>query len=955
MTNFYTREEAKAATLDYFNGDELATNVWLSKYAMQDKDGNYLEKTPTDMHWRLANELARIEASYYTGDYRKNELSDYGKRRAELTKERIFDLLDGFARVIPQGSIMSVLGDPNTVASISNCVVIEKPFDSYGGILFTDQQLAQLYKRRAGVGVDISTLRPRETPVLNAAKSSTGAVSFMERFSGTTREVSQLGRRGAAIITLDIRHPDIEAFIDIKRDLTKVTGANISVMVTDSFMTAVKDDTDFTLQWPVDSDNPTITRTVKATELWAKLISAARDNAEPGIIFRDTMANYTTCNNYGPPFEFITTNPCLPAFAEVVGMDGNIRFGDLKIGDIIWAKGGWTTVLRKWSNGVKPVYKYTFRNGNTFTGTDEHKIVTRYGKAPVDTCYTDNIEAETYGGFDTIETKEYLGDFEVFNIEVSNATHTFWSGGVNVSNCSEIGMGNDSCRLLAVNLFHAVVKPYAKGVYLDTDLLYETFYEAQRLMDDVVDLEIESIYRILAKIEQDPEPDYIKAVERRTWLALLHSGEKGRRTGLGFTALGDTLAALGVRYDEGQPFVAEIMRTKFRAEWDASIDMAIERGAFPAFDRAIETTHGFWQELKDEFPEIYARNLQYGRRNISISTVAPTGSLSMLAKLTNRHNTSGGVEPVFALSYTRRKKVNPSDKDVQIDFVDATGDAWQHFEVFHAGLQEWATVNGVKDLKAAVVDSPYYQATANEIDWIERVRLQGLIQRYTTHSISSTLNLPNDVTDAEVSEIYMALYEHGCKGGTIYRDGCRTGVMIKDTPTEVTTINKNDAPKRPAELPAIVANTSVQGNNWVVVIGLLGDNPYEIFAFPHSRINCTDGVVTKLGGGSYTLTCNDKMIIENIPADMTTDEQRALTRLISLALRHGADVKYIVEQLGKAGGTVADFTAAINRIIKRTLPDGTEIKAKCGDCGSTTVVLQEGCLSCYQCGSSKCG
>ena len=666
----YSREDVLEAALLYFGGDELAATTWVNKYCMINEDHQFLELTPDDMHERMAREFYRIEHDYQQVKTDKSNLSEYGQRRKPLKESVIFELFKDFKYLIPQGSVMALLGNPHLTGSLSNCVVIDSPVDSYGGIFYTDQQIAQLCKRRCGVGFDLSTIRPKGLAVHNAAGTSSGIVSFMERFSNTTREVSQNGRRGALMLTIDIAHPDIVEFITVKQDLTKVTGANLSVRVSDAFMQAVHSGDDFTLHWPINSEKPIISKTINARELWSTIIKAAHHTAEPGIIYWDKQHIYSTSSVY-PEFENASTNPC-----------------------------------------------------------------------------------------------------------------------------SEIAMQpNDSCRLMALNLFSFIKQPFTSEARFNHDLFYEVVYEGQRLMDDLVDLELEHVNKIIEKIANDPEPGHIKHVEADTWNHLHSNGKKGRRTGLGFTALADTLAALGVKFDSDQALdlVQQIMATKCKAEFDSSVDMAIERGAFEAFDPEIEKTSAFVTFLEKEFPETYERMMTHGRRNISISTVAPTGTVSLLAL------TSSGIEPVFMLSYKRRRKAS-EQSDKESTFIDASGDRWEEFDVYHAKLEEWKALYPKKSIE----ESPYAGATAPEIDWQKRIELQALIQRYVTHSISSTINLPASTTVEEVDEIYRQAWRQGLKGITVYRDGSRTGVLVSQDEKKEEDIIETKAPKRPKELLAKV-------------------------------------------------------------------------------------------------------------------------------------------------------
>ncbi len=842
----YTFDEVKKATLKYFNGDELATSIWMNKYALKDKNDNYLELTPEDMHRRMAKEFARIEALYGQPEV-KEGLSEYGKKRTPLTEEKIFNYFHRFKYVIPQGSIMFGLGNREVIASLSNCVVVPAPYDSYGGIMYTDQQLAQLFKRRCGVGFDLSKLRPKNTRVSNAARTTTGAVSFMHRFSFTTREVAQNGRRGALMLTMDIAHPDIEDFITVKQDLTKVTGANISVRLSDEFMKAVVNNDNYKLRWPIDSDQPKITREVNAKELWNKIIKSAHNTAEPGLIFWDRQHYYSTSSIY-PGFKNESTNPC-----------------------------------------------------------------------------------------------------------------------------SEIAMqGGDSCRLIAVNLYSFVKNPFTPEAEFDYEKFYEVIYETQHLMDNLVDLELESIERILAKIDADPEPEKIKRVERETWEMLYEAGKKGRRTGLGFTALADAVAALGLHFDSDEALekIDSIMRTKLRAEFESSIDMAIERGAFEAFDPKYEEKSEFVQMMKEEFPDLYERMMKYGRRNISISTVAPTGSLSILAQ------TSSGIEPVFMLSYKRRKKVNPNDPNARVDFVDANGDAFEEFTVYHHKLKDWMEITGEEDISK----SPYYGSTAPEIDWLKRVKMQAVVQKYTTHSISSTINLPSNVSVDMVGKIYIEAWKQGLKGITVYRDGSRSGVLVADDKKkedkktiETKTLEAPVFPKkRPKKLEADVIRFYNQKEEWLAVVGKIDNKPYEIFTGKMEDVFRLPDWVEKgwvikerdeRGNSRYDFQFIDKqgykVTIEGLSRSFNP-EYWNYAKLISGVMRRGMPIQEVVklvEGLNLNDDFINTWKNGVARALKRYIPDGTAPKdKKCPQCGDPEGLrYEEGCLTCKSCGYSKCG
>ncbi|HET6244166.1 MAG: adenosylcobalamin-dependent ribonucleoside-diphosphate reductase [Bacteroidetes bacterium] len=845
LEKVYSYKEVLEKSIAYFDGDELAASTWINKYCMKDKEGNYLELTPEDMHRRMAREFARKESEYrdkinLNGSAKL--LSAYGQKREFLSEEKIHSLFKDFSHVIPQGSVMSTLGNPYIIASLSNCVVLPEIYDSYGGIFFTDQQMAQLFKRRCGVGIDISTLRPAGFSVSNAAETTTGAVSFMERFSNTTREVAQNGRRGALMITIDIAHPDVEKFIAIKQDLSKVTGANISIRLSDEFMSAVANNTDYTLRWPIDSANPEVKRSVKAQELWNTIIQCAHNTAEPGLIFWDRQHWYSTSSVY-PGYKNVSTNPC-----------------------------------------------------------------------------------------------------------------------------SEIAMqGGDSCRLIALNLYGFVEDPFTTKAKFNYKKFYEVTYETQRLMDDLVDLELEAIDRIMDKIKSDKEPDYIKDSEIKTWELLYNAGKKGRRTGLGFTALGDSMAALGFKFDSPDALaeIEKIMKTKCEAEFESSIDMAIERGAFVGFDPEIEKTSEFIHMMEKELPNTNTRMMKHGRRNISISTVAPTGTLSMLAQ------SSSGLEPLFMLSYTRRRKINPSDPNSRVDFVDQMGDSWQEFVVYHSKLKQWMDITGEKDINK----SPYFGSTAPEIDWIKRVEIQSVVQKYVTHSISSTINLPQDVSVEKVGQIYMEAWKHGLKGITVYRDGSRSGVLISNDEKKKDTIAdivETQAPKRPKVIEAEIIRFTNDYEKWIAVVGLINGRPYEIFTgkaedafvIPYWLEN---GWIIKnkneKGITRYDFQYKDKegykVTIEGLSRSFN-EEFWNYAKLISGVLRHGMPLPQVVElisNLNLYSDNINTWKVGVERALKKFIPDGTKAPGhKCPSCNDPDgLIYEEGCLKCKSCGHSKCG
>ena len=838
----YTYKDVLEQSLEYFNNDELAATTWINKYCLKDKHGNYLEKSPDEMHLRMAKEFGRVENKYASTETVSEHLSDYGKNRKPLDETKIYQLFKDFKYVIPQGSVMFGLGNDQVIASLSNCIVVPSVLDSYGGVCHTDEQLAQLFKRRCGVGVDLSELRPKDALVSNAAGSTTGAVSFMNRFSNTTREVAQNGRRGALMLTMDVKHPDIEDFITIKQDLTKITRANISIRLSDEFMQAVVNDTKFTLQWPIESKDPEYTKEIDAKDLWDKIITCAHNTAEPGLIFWDRQHHYSTSSVY-PEFKNSSTNPC-----------------------------------------------------------------------------------------------------------------------------SEIAMqGGDSCRLIAVNLFGFVEAPFTKNAKFNFKKFYEVVYETQRLMDDLVDLELEAVERILAKINADPEPEAIKRTEKDLWNLLAETGKKGRRTGLGFTALADAIAALGIKFDtdDALAVVNDIMKTKMTAEFDSSIDMAITRGQFEVFNRNIEDTSEFVQMMAKEFPEMYERMMEHGRRNISISTVAPTGSLSMLAQV------SSGIEPVFLLSYVRRRKVNTNDENSKVDFVDELGDGFEEFTVYHKKYETWMNTTGKSD----VAESPYARATAPEIDWKKRVEMQALVQKYTTHSISSTINLASDVTVDSVGDIYVDSWQKGLKGITVYRDGSRSGILVStDQKTKEQTITSTETltAKRPDRIEAEIVRFHNDSEKWLAVIGLVDGRPYEIFTGQmKDAFNLPQwvekGWVTKNrnddGSSRYDFQYIDsegyKITIEGLSRSFDKEFWN-YAKLISGVLRHGMPIPYVVDlvqNLNLYDDHINTWKNGVARALKRFVPEGTEaLDKKCPNCNDPDgLIFEEGCLKCKSCGDSKCG
>ena len=850
MIQTYTYQEVFKKCIIYFDGDELAASTWINKYALKNNQGQFLELTPDDMHIRMAKEFARIEKNYSTTSYLKGnlkELSEYGQERELLDQKKITTFFKNFKYIIPQGSVMSSLGNPYIFASLSNCIVLPEIFDSYGGIFYTDQQLAQLFKRRCGVGIDISTLRPAGLRVDNAAEKTSGAVSFMERFSNTTREVSQSGRRGALMITMDIAHPDIEQFISIKQDLLKVTGANISVRLSDEFMDAVANDNDYNLRFPIEALTPKIIKTVKARDLWNLIIDCAHATAEPGLIFWDRQHYYSTSSIY-PGFKNVTTNPC-----------------------------------------------------------------------------------------------------------------------------SEIAMqGGDSCRLIALNLFNFIDAPFTPKAKFNYKKFSEITYEAQRLMDDLVDLELEHVERILTKIKSDPEPDHIKNVEEETWKLFYKSGKKGRRTGLGFTALADTMAALNLKFDSDEALVEieKIMKTKCEAEFNCSIDMAIERGKFENFDPQIENTSEFVKMLQNELPAVYNRMMKFGRRNISLSTVAPTGSLSILAQ------TSAGIEPLFQLSYTRRKKINASDKNARIDFIDPSGDSWQEFKVIHPKLNVWIDATGENDISK----SPYSGSTASEVDWLKRINIQAIVQKYTTHSISSTINLPKEVLKDKVGKIYLEAWKQSLKGITVYREGSRSGVLIASDKHEQNQASRKEnmglietvIKKRPDKIDANIIRFVNVDEKWIAFIGLINSKPYEIFTgksddlFMIPKWVETGWIVKSKDDNKenrYDFHFIDKdgfnIIAEGLSRSFNK-EYWNYAKLISGVLRNGMPIPQVVDlvqHLNLHDDSINTWKHGVERALKQFIPSGTQVQDKiCPHCADLHgLVYEEGCLICKTCAYSECG
>lgn len=839
----FTKQEVTEATLEYFGGDEMATEATVTKYLVE-KDGEYYESTPTDMHRRMATAFADMERTLTPLDIDKSNMSDYGKTREFLNYDRILGYFDKFKYINPQGSVMALLGHPFKTGSLSNCIVLDEMHDSYGGINYADGALQSLMKRRCGVGTDLSPLRPEGAEVNNAAGTSTGLVSFMPRFSNTTQEVAQNGRRGALMLSLHVNHPSVDQFVVSKLHEGVLEGANISVQLSDEFMRAVDKNKTFTHRWPIKG-KPEVTRDAQAVDVWDNIISAAHSSAEPGLMFWDRHHEYSTSSVYSG-WENVSTNPC-----------------------------------------------------------------------------------------------------------------------------GEIAMNNDSCRLIAVNMLSCVINPYTEDSYFDYEKWYEIVYEAQRLGDDLVELELRAVEKIIAKIESDPEPDHIKANELRVWRELHRTGSEGRRTGTGYTAHGDTLAALGANYSTKSSLrlTERIMKTKCEAEFDSSIDLAIERGCFKDFDPDIEDTSKFVKMLKAKLPHVYDRMICFGRRNISISTVAPTGTLSLLTQ------TTSGIEPVFKLSYKRRRKI--SSDATNFDFQDDSGTKWLEFAITHKGYHDWCEINEMEpeiNDKGISTDSlcPYFESTADEIDWIHRVDLQAVVQKYTTHSISSTINLPKDVSKEVVADIYMRAWKKGLKGITVYREGSRKGVLVSNDTTNknggiTNSFGDNHAPKRPKTLPANVYTFQNHKEKWVGVIGLLDGRPYELFTGKADALsligNVTHGSIVKRKSGAYDFVYKDGHDHEHVVEGLATcfnPEYYNYGKLVSGVLRHGMPIEFVVEMVNNIKlnqDSLNTWTSGVGRILKKFIQDGTKASdSKCTECGDPDGVrYQEGCLVCVSCSTSKCG
>ena len=831
--------------LDYFTGDELAAKVWVNKYALKDAFGNIYEESPVDMHHRLASEIARVEKKY------PNPLSE----------EELFNLFDHFRYIVPQGSPMTGIGNDFQIASLSNCFVIglDGDADSYGAIIRIDEEQVQLMKRRGGVGHDLSHIRPKGSPVKNSALTSTGLVPFMERYSNSTREVAQDGRRGALMLSVSIKHPDSESFIDAKMTEGKVTGANVSVKIDDEFMQAVVNGTPYKQQYPIDSSEPTNVKEINAAELWKKIIHNAWKSAEPGVLFWDTILKESVPDSYADlGFRTVSTNPC----------------------------------------GEIPLCPY------------------------------------------------------------------------------------DSCRLLAINLYSYVVNPFTKEAYFDFDLFRKHVILAQRIMDDIIDLESEKIEKILEKIDADPESLEVKQSERHLWEKIQKKTLQGRRTGVGITAEGDMIAALGLRYgtEEATVFAEKVQKMLALAAYRSSVEMAKERGAFDIYDAKREEKNPFINRLREADPELYDDMVKYGRRNIACLTIAPTGTTSLMTQ------TTSGIEPVFLPVYRRRRKVNPNDAEARVDFVDETGDAFEEYIVFHHKFVTWMLANGFsaskkytqEEVEELVAKSPYYKATSNDVDWLQKVRMQGRIQKWVDHSISVTINLPADVTEDLVNSLYVEAWRCGCKGCTVYRDGSRSGVLLStDNKKKKEDCNCMQPPvivaTRPRELEADVVKFQNNREKWIAFVGLLNGRPYEIFtglADDEEGImlpkNVSKGSIIKSydedGQKHYDFQFKNKrgykMTIEGLDGKFDPEFWN-YAKLISGVLRYGMPIDQViklVQGMELNNESINTWKNGVERALKKYLPNGTEAKGqKCPNCGHETLVYQEGCLICTNCGASRCG
>ena len=1032
----YSYDEVHSKALEYFGGDEMAATTWVKKYCLINKDGEFLEQSPDDMHRRMAEHFFTQERAYDNGEKEtdKSNLSEYGKNRKSLTEDDIYNMFKNFGEVIPAGSVMAGLGSPIPV-SLSNCWVIDGPHDSLEDIFRVCNEQSQLMKRRGGVGFDISHLRPSGSIVNNSAKQSTGAASFMELFSNVTSTISQCGRRGALMLSINMLHPDALEFIEKKQDLTKVTGANVSVQIDDEFMEAVIADDDYIQQWPVegrinfsktnelnnayaqadyeyDKLYPMLytdhmydselkqgyMKIVKAKELWGKLIHCAWNTAEPGIIFSTRHHNFSPDGVY-PSFKGTCTNPCITGDALITTKDGDIPMSEVvrKVSD-----GEKVEVLTY--NEITKDVEYTevedgfltkenaniieieCEDGNKLKLTPDHKV------------FTENrgwIEASKLNNSDTLVSLTGVSTFkeftepeseDVYDLKVK-ANHNFFANKILVHNCGEIFMHEDSCRLIHINLSSFIADPFTEFARIDEERLYKATYETMRLADDLVDLEADAIKKILEKVENDGDKGNS---EYSLYERLLVHSLAGRRCGLGFLGLSDAIAMLGYKYDseEGLASVGKIMRIMFKAEMDCQADMAITRGSFPHFDQSKEKKGNEWYDmLKEEFPEQYDRNMKYGRRNVSFSTVAPTGTVSLLAKR------SSGIEPVFMPYYTRRVKCMTSAD--RVDHVDINGEKFTEYVVVHPTLKLWAqNVYGnefsedwsEKDWKAAYEKSPWFGSTAQEIDWVKRVKLQGTVQRYISHSISSTVNLPESVTEEEVSTIYLNAWQDKLKGITVYRDNCRSGVLVKKSEKTAKAAEiANDllysvaeVKRRPKSLDCKIFRFNNKGDKWIGVVGMMDGEPYEIFSGMQEKLNIPnwveDGVIVKnhemvkdpetgeeKKQSRYDICYTDKdgyrVCVEGLSRTFNP-EYWNYAKLISGLLRHHMGIEYIIKVISSLkldSSTINTWKSGIIRTLRKFQKSKDEYLSdeRCPECNGR-LIRDGGCIKCIDCGWSRC-
>lgn len=955
----FTRDDVLKASLEYFGGDPLAADVFL-KYALTDGEV-YLERTPEDMHRRLAGEFARTEMQYPN----------------PVSFAPIMEALSSW-EIVAQGSPSSAVGNDARLESASNCFVIDGPLDSYGGIFRADEEQVQLMKRRGGVGFDISAIRPKGVSTTNAARTTDGIGVFMERYSNSCREVAQSGRRGALMLTLSVHHPEVMTFIGIKMDETKVTGANVSVRVSDAFMQAVVDDQEYIQQWPVDVpvEQASIVRRVRARTVWEEIIRCAHARAEPGVLFWDTVTREGSADVY-PEFRSTATNPCFTGDTLVAVADGRglVRFDQLVADGVdtsvyCVAQDGSTQVRtmrdpRKTGDAV-PVVRVSFSGGQSVRVTPSHKFYldSRQEKeaqhlCPEDSLWGTDLRVLSVTPADTADVYNgTVDDFHNYFIGFPSDTSQIL---VNVKNCGEIPLTPyDSCRLMVLNLPKFVLDPFTSQARFDVDRYQEQVMLGQRLMDDLVDLELEKVSAILAKIDRDKEPDEYKQVERELWHKIYDKGRRGRRTGLGVTGLGDALAMLNLRYGSPESIQATeaIYKAHAVAAYTSSVQLAEERGSFEGFDWELEKDHPYLSRIYNAL-DSYSQDQwrRTGRRNVACLTTAPVGSISCMTQ------TTSGIEPAFLLSYTRRRKLTESDHNLTVDLVDAQGDRWHEYTVYHHAFADWMRVTGLSDVK----DSPYWGGTSNDIDWVKAVEIQSVAQKWIDHAISKTINLPADVSPALVSDVYLAGWRGGCKGLTVYRDGCRTGVLVSTDKAETkeTKFLTHQAPKRPKELPCQIFHERIDGHPWVILVGMMDDRPYEVFGGLAEHLildkEQTHGVIRKRSGSParYDLTCANNLAVRDIAETFSNPNHSALTRVLSLTLRHGTPIQYVVEQLQRdRAATLSSFSRVIARVLKRYIQDGTRVSGAkgCPSCDAqNSLKYQEGCVTCTVCGFSKCG